>query len=493
MPPPATIARSTRAITFVCDSCLLRSRPQLRTRALSVSSATAATNGALRWKSDKKVLEGTGRTCPSSVFSRVRNGPGDTGALRGRLGEGNVSGLSLPMRGRCAFSSDGYKGLENSGLVPLPHRRLVSLSGLDAVKFLQGLVTNDVKSFAEDARSRQSSGFYSAFLDARGRVLWDVFVYSKHDDAISGKPWGCYIEVDAGEVEALIKHLKRHKLRSKISIDLVPEEELGVWAAWGLDDSDVSNLLPRNTPHLLDPRGENMGFRFLALDNNPPKEELQVPILPTQAYHLRRYLSGIPEGPLDIPRESALPMESNIDLYHGIDFKKGCYVGQELTIRTKHTGVVRKRVLPVRLYAASGNTRSDNPAEGKEDEEEKEFLPYDPEFPADFIPPNGAEIKQLDADGNVKKGRPVGKFIAGIGNAGIALVRLEMMTGMRVSAEGGTWKPGMRFGVLLKRGGEGEGEGKVVRVKAFAPQWLRERERDLWDRGRKRVFGEGTK
>ena len=75
--------------------------------------------------------------------------------------------------------------------------------------------------------------FFAAFLDSRGRVLWDVFVWVYPELLAREEGWACYIEVGGAEAEALKKHLKRHKLRSKVSIELVPEEELEVWAAWG--------------------------------------------------------------------------------------------------------------------------------------------------------------------------------------------------------------------------------------------------------------------
>jgi folate-binding protein YgfZ len=192
-----------------------------------------------------------------------------------------------------------------------------------------------------------------------------------------------------------------------------------------------------------------------------------VPVVEEQQYHLRRYMTGIPEGPLEIPRESALPMEVNIDLSHGIDFKKGCYVGQELTIRTKHTGVVRKRILPIQLY----NPPSSEPTD---------HTKFDTAIPT---PSPGTDIKELGENGSLKKGRAAGKIVASMGNVGLALCRLEMMTSMKVSAEGGSWKPGAEFGVHVQ-GDEGEG---VVRVRAVVDQRFRERERDVWDKARTRV------
>ncbi|PVH93302.1 Aminomethyltransferase folate-binding domain-containing protein, partial [Periconia macrospinosa] len=339
------------------------------------------------------------------------------------------------------------------GLAPLPSRRLVSLSGPDAAKFLQGLITNNVD-------KNRESPFYAAFLDARGRVLWDVFVWVYPELTAKEGDWACDIEVDGGELEALLKHLKRHKLRSKVNIKIVEESEMGVWAGWGLSSADSIDG-ERVVASIIDPRGDSFGMRYL-LKGSQPLENPPVPVVDTDQYHLRRYCFGIPEGPSEIPREAALPMEYNIDLSQGIDFKKGCYVGQELTIRTKHTGVVRKRVLPLVLKPLTSS-------EG-----------HNTITPIHKLPEPGTDIKQLDENMGLKKGRAAGKFIAGIGNRGLGLARLEMMTSMRVSAEGGSWKPDAKFGIPV-------GNDEVMEVEALAPVEFRKRIWDLWDKNRTRV------
>jgi folate-binding protein YgfZ len=285
--------------------------------------------------------------------------------------------------------------------------------------------------------------FYSAFLDARGRVLWDVFVWVWPKLVAEKGHWACYVEVDENEAEALKKHLKRHKLRSKVQIEDVGETK--VWAAWG---SPTEQANTDCIAELADPRGPNMHRYLMSAETELIVEGAQP--ADVKEYHHQRYKYGIAEGSAEIARESALPMEFNIDLWHGIDFKKGCYVGQELTIRTKHTGIVRKRILPVELSNAS-----------------------------DALPEHGTDIKQLDDSGNIKKGRAAGKFIAGMGNVGLALCRLENMTHMKISAEGGSWKPGMEFGCETSKG--------VVKLSPVLHEWFVLRERELWDKNRTRI------
>lgn len=337
----------------------------------------------------------------------------------------------------------------DSGVAPLSHRRLIFLSGPDTIKFLQGLITNNV-------HVDRNQPFFAAFLDSRGRVLWDVFVWVYPGLLAEKEHWSCYVEVDGSEVEALIKHLKRHKLRSKVKLELVPEEELSVWAAWGQAYNTIN--AEAVVADLCDPRG---GMSTLWRILSRPDRSLVdqgADIQDPQQYHMQRYIQGIAEGPQEIPRESALPMEVNIDLGQGIDFRKGCYVGQELTIRTKHTGVVRKRILPVQLDPQGDSTASKLQLE------------------------RGLDIRPLDETGAIKKGRAAGKFVASIGDVGLALCRLEMMTSMRNSTEGGSYRDGMLFGVSV-----GE-RGQVVKVKPVLHKWFVEREQQMWAKSKPKAL-----
>ena len=172
-------------------------------------------------------------------------------------------------------------------------------------------------------------------------------------------------------------------------------------------------------------------------------------------YDARRMMMGVAEGQGEMLKEAALPQESNIDYMGGIDFRKGCYVGQELTIRTHHTGVVRKRILPVQLYPAEGDS-------GPPDK-----LTYDQDTKI-ALPPKGSNISRTD-----KKGRSAGKWLGGVGNVGLALCRLEMMTDTVLTGEGSQWSPEHEFKVAWEPE-EGKDRGEV-RVKAFIPSWHRSR------------------
>lgn len=346
-----------------------------------------------------------------------------------------------------------------SGAAKLTSRRLISLHGHDAPKFLQGIITNNVKA---DSRN----GFFAAFLTAQGKVLHDVFVYPTlgsqwHADNNKTDDTGYLVEVDAAQAPKLLAHLKRHKLRSKFQLRLLDEGELDIWSAWKEDEKwtphppsfgeGEGNTDADGNLALVDTRATGLGQRILlpstsSLDRYPSLQGLQETGL--DAYTIRRYIRGVPEGQDEIPRDDVLPMNTNFDIMKGIDFRKGCYVGQELTIRTHHTGVVRRRVLPVALFDSGAPP--------------PEKIQYDPS--TTFATPG--HNTDINIDG--KRGKP-GKWINGVGNVGLAMCRLELMTDLQVTGEPSTFSPDDRF--FVKTGGEDDSQ--TLGIKAFVPDWMK--------------------
>lgn len=366
-----------------------------------------------------------------------------------------------------------------TGLVALSSRRLISISGPDAPKFLQGVITQNilapqsaaaVAGAAAGAKIRDD-GFYSAFLTATGRVLYDVFLYpdhrqlsdadagSKPNPAVAGESF--LIEVDAAEATRLERHIKRYKLRAKFSVRLLDAGEVTVWHGW---DDDGRAALDASTAgvedfhrfvHMRDPRAPGLGWRMLRTGDSEPLVDLPR-VADEEVYRVRRYLHGVAEGQSELLREGALPLEGNLDIMGGIDFRKGCYVGQELTIRTKHRGVVRKRVLPVMIYDGA---------------EPPQQMAYDARSSLDAAAvPVDTSIGRLG-----KKGRGAGKWLSGIGNVGLALCRLEIMTDVVLPGETAatTYNPADEF-VMERSEGENGQEPFKVKIKAFVPAWLRQ-------------------
>lgn len=279
----------------------------------------------------------------------------------------------------------------------------------------------------------------------------DVFFYPEN----TAEKQGWLIEVDAKDATQLVRYMKRRKLRAKLDMKLLDEGERNVWSVWRGDGAagSVSDGIAAEGESnegvlgLDDTRAPGMGRRLILSGGQKPEMDLEETT--EESYRVRRYLKGVAEGQDELIQEEALPQESNIDYMGGIDYRKGCYVGQELTIRTHHTGVVRKRILPVMLY-------------GK-DEPMPTALEYSPERDLATAVPKGTSIGRFE-----KRGRATGKWLTGVGNIGLGLCRLEMMTDIVIQGEGGSYKEGDEFKLEWQLDG---GDAELTKIKAFIPSW----------------------
>ncbi|NXE98034.1 CAF17 transferase, partial [Menura novaehollandiae] len=267
-------------------------------------------------------------------------------------------------------------------------RALLGVRGAEAAVFLQGLLTNDVTQLvgAGDA----PPALYAHALNVQGRCLYDVILYRLHGS--TAEEPHILLECDSSVLDSIQKHLKLYKIRRKVTITPCPD--LSLWAVIPGEQPGDASSLPKCADQALlltpDPRAEVMGWRLITKKGANLSEIIPgSQIGDVQDYHRHRYKQGIPEGVKDLPPGVALPLESNLAFMNGISFTKGCYIGQELTARTHHMGVIRKRLLPVCFPAP---------------------------LPSHGIP-EGAEIL-------TESGKPAGKFRAGGGELGIALLRL---------------------------------------------------------------------
>ena len=247
----------------------------------------------------------------------------------------------------------------------LKNKSLIQVRGKEASNFLQGLITNDMKHYEEGA-----ANLYALFLNIKGRVMYDVIIYKTQEDDVY------YIECDSQAVEPLKKHLKMYRVRKKIDIDSLGDT-INVWTFFDpmhyLDNKvndtnrqkleglifpcgSLNNKVSKVIDNIMiyeDPRLPNLGMRILAetkIERNEIAKYLNSDTMaPTNSLNFKafRYKLGIAEGIEDLPPGKPLPLEVNCDYLHGVSFHKGCYVGQELTARTYHTGVVRKRLMPL--------------------------------------------------------------------------------------------------------------------------------------------------
>ncbi|XP_026734370.1 putative transferase CAF17 homolog, mitochondrial [Trichoplusia ni] len=233
-------------------------------------------------------------------------------------------------------------------LYPLNSRRLLKIGGADSADFLQGLVTNDMNHFAEGARS-----MYAMFLNSKGRILYDTLIHKWEDEN------AFMIECDHSVLALLRKHLQMYKLKRKVEIgDLSSGFQL--WALTvpptiDLESTTDASDIQHNISMYKDPRLEDLGYRIITTTNVDQFDLKEVfgkdTVLENDetGYKYLRYKLGVSEGADDLFPGASLPLEANCDYLHGVSFHKGCYIGQELLARVYHTGVVRKRIMPIKF------------------------------------------------------------------------------------------------------------------------------------------------
>jgi len=202
---------------------------------------------------------------------------------------------------------------------PLPSRALIAVGGADWRDFLQGLITQDVETL------KPGEARFGALLTPQGRLLYDLFVVGRED--------GCWLDVLAEHRDALLQRLMMYRLRAKVEL--------------AADETPVSILYPGGGPGpsgagwVADPRLPELGWRGYGA--TPPEGARIADEADREAQKLAL---GVP-GPADWGSDKTYPIEANFDLLNGIDFKKGCFVGQETTSRMKRRGQIKSRMLPV--------------------------------------------------------------------------------------------------------------------------------------------------
>jgi folate-binding protein YgfZ len=199
----------------------------------------------------------------------------------------------------------------------LDDRAVIALAGPDARTLLQGLITNDVE------RLRAREAVYAALLTPQGKILFD-FILSEGEGAV-------LIDCAAETADALVKRLTMYRLRAKVEIER--RKQLAVMASWG-DGPPLGDAVS-------DPRLAELGLRQVTAEAEAPKD-----LGSAAAYRAHRLGLGVPEAG-DFGQDRMFALDAGLEELHGVDFKKGCYVGQELTSRMKHRGTARKRLLPV--------------------------------------------------------------------------------------------------------------------------------------------------
>jgi folate-binding protein YgfZ len=201
----------------------------------------------------------------------------------------------------------------------LDDRAVIALSGEDTIPFLQGLITNDA------ALLQNNQPLYSALLSPQGKFLHDFFLLPQ--------PERILLDVSRTREADLLSRLKIYRLRSKVTIEQQPQ--IKVVALWGSNIQSDNHIMP-------DPRLPAMGYR--AYGDAPTLSAISGK---EADYEHHRIALGIPDGAKDMHIDKSLLLEFGFENLHGVNFSKGCYVGQEVTARSKFRGQVRKQLYQV--------------------------------------------------------------------------------------------------------------------------------------------------
>lgn len=282
-------------------------------------------------------------------------------------------------------------------MTPLPHRGVLEIQGEDKAVFLQGLISNDIY------KVTPTHAIYATLLSPQGRFLYDFFICEREGSY--------FLEGEKDRLESLLKKLSLYKLRAKVSLTLRPD--LKVFALWGENTASTLGLKEERGSAkgglFMDPRLSELGARCIG---EVDAKDFQ--LVGPRDYDLHRLTLGVPEGGRDLIPEKAILLECGLDELNAISWTKGCYVGQELTARTKHRGLVRKRLFPVKV-------------EGQ-------------------APTEGAEI--------LLNGERVGTMYTHVDATGLSLLRLEAFQayqeGNVLTCETASLKPYMPFWMTLE-------------------------------------------
>jgi len=238
--------------------------------------------------------------------------------------------------------------MEKNEVIILEDRGFIQIKGSEAKDFLQNIVTNDIEKVTSD------STVFSSILTPQGKYLFEFFILKLKDSYL--------IECEKKSTAEIIKLLNFYKLRSKVDfIDLTEKYVAAVISLEKFKEINSSSLSKgvtasyRDDPVYIDPRNDKLGAKIISkLENiHLTIKKLNLKITDKKKYYSKSFELGIPQIDLNKLKDKIFGIENNLDELNGIDFKKGCYVGQENTSRIKLRNKLRRRILPVQKI--SGN------------------------------------------------------------------------------------------------------------------------------------------
>jgi len=241
--------------------------------------------------------------------------------------------------------------MDKNEVITLKDRGFIQVKGAEAKDFLQNIVTNNIEKVSNE------STVFSSILTPQGKYLYEFFILKLQNDYL--------LECEKKATTEIVKLLNFYKLRSKT--DFVDLSEKYIVAAISLEKFkkiNNSNLSRGNTtnyennPVYIDPRNEKLGAKIISkLENiNLIIEKLNLKIIDKKKYYSKSFELGIPQIDLNKLKDKIFGIENNLDELNGIDFKKGCYIGQENTSRIKLRNKLRRRILPVRKITGKIST-----------------------------------------------------------------------------------------------------------------------------------------
>ena len=232
--------------------------------------------------------------------------------------------------------------MEKNQIIILEDRALIAIEGLDAKNFLQNIISNNIE------KVNKNNSIFSGIFTAQGKYLYEFFIIKNNESY--------FLDCDDTFKEGLIKHLSKYKLRSKIEIkDLSSSYVIGVTSEEKFKEiqnevaSKEKTILYRESPYFLDTRSPKLGARILSsLEKlHLTIKKLSLKIIDKSNYLETAHAEGIPIRGIKNLQDSLFSLESNFEELNAIDFKKGCYVGQENTARMKLKNKIRRKLLPV--------------------------------------------------------------------------------------------------------------------------------------------------
>ncbi|EAR89419.2 glycine cleavage T-protein (macronuclear) [Tetrahymena thermophila SB210] len=303
----------------------------------------------------------------------------------------------------------------------LQNRKIISLSGKDAKSILQGIQTNDMNLFSQQSNK---AALYTQFLNPQGRIIFDALIIRPQvviQGELKTKEDEYWIDLESKQGADFIKHIKKYCLRKRVSLadftnkvnvvtvysDLIMQQKEQEGDYWNHLDASIYEKTQDEIYTQVcytDPRCSNLGMRCIVPSQDQLQLDKTIEEKSQDIYDAQRLVLGIAQGSEVADR---LPFTVNLDFLNGVSFTKGCYVGQELTARTYHTGIVRRRVVPFVLGDNQKHQLQNNVINPSG------VNMYDPNFNESL---EGESM--LDKNSN-----EVGKILYNKGNVGIALVK----------------------------------------------------------------------